>query len=481
MNTLQRIAKNTAALLLADVMARLLGLVFAVWAARYLGPDEFGVLTFAVAFCTLFSVLADLGMGQLTIREVARNKLLAARYVGTTLALKLVLACVVGGVIAFTVNALDYPRTTILIVYIITGHVLLSSFASIGVSVFQAFEKMEYVLVGQVLSGIVKVAALYLVMRCGFGLFGVAISYTLSALSLLLFTGFTVARRFSKIRVHVDLTFMRRMIIQALPFGLSLISITIYYKIDSVMLSLFHDETTVGLYNAAYTLVLAPAFIPRALLGSLYPTMSRCFHYSRKSLINAYERSFKYLLMLAAPLAMGTTILSSRLILAIYGPEYRAAIIILQILIWSEFFVFLNVVFGNLFASVDKQSVVLKQTAAAAMLNVILNAMVIPRYSYIGAAATTVATECFAFAFLFWQSHRHGFALPKRLFVQFGPRVVLSTIAMSGVIFAFRNLSLAAIIPIAVVVYFVVLWGVGGLDTSDRLLLLQLFSRSRRR
>lgn len=482
MNTLQRIVKNTAALLLADVTARLLGFVFAVWAARYLGPNGFGVLTFAIAFCSLFSVFADLGIGQLTIREVARDKLLAERYVGNTLALKLVLACVVGGAIAFTVNALDYPRTTILVVYIVTGSVLLSSFASIGASIFQAFEKMEYVLVGQVLGGIVKVAALYLVVRYGFGLFGVAMAYSLSALLLLLFNGFVVTRRFlSGIRVHVAPIFMRRMVIQALPFGLSLISITIYYRIDSVMLSLFHGETTVGLYNAAYTLVLSLAFIPRAFLGSLYPIMARDFHYSKEALSNKYEQSFKYLLMLAVPLGVGTTILSSRLIPAIYGPEYRAAIVVLQILVWSEVFVFLNVVFGTLFASIDKQSVVLKQTVAAAVLNVVLNAVVIPRYSCIGAAATTVATECFAFAVLFWQSRRHGFGLPKRLFVQFVPRVVLSTMAMGTVVLAFRGLSLAAIIPMAVVTYFVALWGVRGLDTSDKLLLLRLFNQRRKR
>jgi len=91
MNTVQRIAKNTGVLLASQVVSYVIGFFFVMYTARYLGAEGFGILSFALAFTGIFGVFADLGLRQLTVREVARDKSLAGKYLGNIAAMKVIL------------------------------------------------------------------------------------------------------------------------------------------------------------------------------------------------------------------------------------------------------------------------------------------------------------------------------------------------------------------------------------------------------
>ena len=82
MGTTQRIAKNTGVLLLADAIGKIFMFFFVIYTARYLGVAGFGILSFALAFTGIFGIFSDLGLQQLAIREIARNKSLVERYIG---------------------------------------------------------------------------------------------------------------------------------------------------------------------------------------------------------------------------------------------------------------------------------------------------------------------------------------------------------------------------------------------------------------
>ena len=129
MNTIQRIAKNTVVLITGDLAASLIGFFFLIYIARYLGVGGFGVLSFALAFTAIFNVLTDIGLSTLTTREVARDKSLTQKYLGSIGSLKIVLATATFGLISLTINLLDYPEETILVVYLIGLSVILSSFS----------------------------------------------------------------------------------------------------------------------------------------------------------------------------------------------------------------------------------------------------------------------------------------------------------------------------------------------------------------
>ncbi len=116
MNTVQRIVKNTALIITASVATAIINFFFIMYVARYLGAGGFGILSFALALTSMFSVLIDVGLSPLTTREVARNKSLASKYLGNITVLKIFLAIIVFGLMALTVNLLGYPQPTLNVV-----------------------------------------------------------------------------------------------------------------------------------------------------------------------------------------------------------------------------------------------------------------------------------------------------------------------------------------------------------------------------
>ncbi|NMC59539.1 MAG: oligosaccharide flippase family protein [Candidatus Methanofastidiosa archaeon] len=151
MSSAQKIAKNTGVLLLSRIVCYVLGFIYVIYSARYLGAANFGILSFAIAFTGIFEVFVDLGLNSLATREVARNKSLAIKYINNIIVIKTILSILNFLIIAILVNLLGYPLQTIEVVYLLTLYLILFNFSSMFFSIFQAFEKMEYQSLGQII------------------------------------------------------------------------------------------------------------------------------------------------------------------------------------------------------------------------------------------------------------------------------------------------------------------------------------------
>jgi O-antigen/teichoic acid export membrane protein len=144
MNTVQRIAKNTGALAISNVITAILGFFLLIYIARYLGEVGFGKYSFALAFTGLFAIIASFGINNYIIREIARNKEQTSESLANVSVIKLILSFLAFGFIVLTINLMDYPRDTTYAVYLFGVYMILTSFALTFRSVFQAYERMEY-------------------------------------------------------------------------------------------------------------------------------------------------------------------------------------------------------------------------------------------------------------------------------------------------------------------------------------------------
>ncbi|MCL0070516.1 flippase [Dehalococcoidia bacterium] len=487
MDTVQRIAKNTGVLLVAQVGSYLLAFLYMMYIARYLGPADFGTLSFALAFTGIFSIFGDLGLGQLTVREVARDKTLASKYLTNIAIMKIILAVITFGLIALTINLMGYPQETITVVYLIGLSVIFMAFTQMFYSIFQAFERVEFQAIGQMLNAALLLAGAIIVIKLGLDVVTFASLFVLVSLLTLAYSFIIVRRKISNPplvwsprTMELDWDFWKPTIKEALPFGLSMISIAIFHWIDTVMLSLMKGDTVVGWYNASYRLTLAFLCIPAALNFAIFPVMSRFYMTSQNSLRLSTEKYFKYMAIVGIPLGLGTTLLAHRIIPLIFGAEYTPSIIVLQILVWSSVFIFMNSTFGRLFESSNKQIIVTKIVGICALLNVILNLIFIPKYSYIAASATTVATEFTALALCFIWSRKIGYNIPGRKLGSIFPRVLGASVVMGVFIVYFQDLSLLALIPSAALLYFMVLYIIRGIDKEDIALLQGAVRRKQR-
>ena len=462
MSTVRRVAKNTLVWLFGDIGGKILSLLFVIYAARYLHAEGYGTLSFALAFTGMFGMLSDIGFYELMVREIARDKSAAGKYIGNVIMLKFFLVAAMLGLICIAINAMNYPALTVKLVYILGASIAIDAFSMTFHATFHAFERMEFISIGKILKNVILLTGAVVITYEGLGILAFAYLYLIGSLFLLAYSFTLVAIKFVKPRFELDKGFCKWLIKEGLPFWASFVFIKIYYDIDKVMLSMMVGDVVVGWYSAAYRLVVTLGFIPTAFIASIYPVTSRLFISSKDALIFTTERALKYMLIIGVPIGILTTSLSDEIISLVYGAEYAPSAIALQILIWSEVLIFGSVVFGNLLNSVNKQIVVTYQTAIAAILNVVMNLLLIPRYSYVGASIATVMTELFALLFLLSWNLRSEYRLKDMLYVA---RILLAGSLMGAVLLIF-HVNIASIL-LSFLVYSVTIYASGALDDSD--------------
>lgn len=484
MNTIQKIAKNTVVLLGGSIISRALGFLYVMFIARHLGAEGFGILSFALAFTGIFSVFTDIGLRPLTVREVARDKSLASKYLANISAMKVILVIITFGLIALSINLLGYPAQTIKVVYLIALFVIFQAFTQIFYSIFQAFEKMEYQSLGQILNGVLMLSGAIFAIKQRFTIISFAFLYFVVSLVVLVY-GFVILRwKFSNSMLScsprkVDWNFWKPTIKKALPFGLTGMSGMIYTYIDSVMLSLMQGDAVVGWYNAAYRLTLVLLFIPSTFGVAIFPSMSRFYVTSESSLRLSIEKYFKYMVILAVPIAVGTTLLGKRIVYLLFGKGYTPSIIALQILIWTIVLTFAGAAFIKLLESTDRQIVVAKVSGICVVANIILNLLLIPKFSYAGASVATVVTEFIFEGSVFVFAYRIGYSIPRRKLIKDMSKITIASLMMGAFVWHFESLNLLMLVVSATFLYFGVLYLIRGIDKEDISLLRQAIKLNR--
>ncbi len=481
MSTVQRIARNTGVLLVAQAASYLLAFFYMMYAARYLGAAGFGILSFALAFTGILGVLTDFGLSSLMVREVARDKSLAAKYLANVSLLKVILVAITFGLIVLTINLLGYPAETIKVVYLVALSVVFSAFTGMFYSVFQAFERMEFQAIGQMLSAALTLGGVIFAMRHGLGVIGFAYLYAIVSAIALAYSFAVMKLKFSNPAsgtaakaMEFDWSFWKPTIKQAFPFFLSAAFSVIAFSVDTVMLSIMKGDMAVGWYSAAHRLIEVLMFVPSALVASMYPVLSGFHVSSQESLKLAYQKWFKYLLLLGLPVAVGTTILAERIIMIIYQSGFTQSITALQVLIWVLPFAFLNGMIGTVMGATNRQWLAMKVSLLCTISNVVMNIILIPKYSYIGAATATIVSGLVAFVLYFYFVSK----LVSRIQAH---ELIIKPVIASGVMASFLiflgDISLILLVPVATVVYFAVLILLKAFSKDDLNLLKQVVGR----
>jgi len=397
------VAKNTLSLASAEIITKLLAFVLIIFVARHLQDVGFGKYSFALAFTSFFAIVSDLGLSILTIREVARDNELAGKYLGNISLFKFILSLIAFVLLVILINLMHYPPDTTLAVYIAGAYVIVTSFNQFFRSIFRAFEKMEYETLVRVFERVVIFSLVMAVIHLGYGLIEIVSAFLVGSLFGFLFSVLIVITKFIKPRFEIDLSFLKNATKEALPFGLTAIFVVIYFKIDTVMLSMMEGDAVVGWYNAAYNIIEGlSALIAGSLSFAVFPLISRYAKSSRATLKKGYIMAFQLLFAAGLTISILVTIFADKIIILFYGPGYLNSIIALRILIWAFFLICISLISSTLLNSIDKQNIVAGGTGLGALVNVVLNLILIQYYSFKGAAIATVITEVLGFFIYFY-------------------------------------------------------------------------------
>ncbi len=444
-----------------------------MYTVRYLGAEGFGILSFALAFAGILGVLADLGLGTLTVREVARDKSLTGKYLGNIAVIKIILVVITYALIVLVINLMGYPVLTIKIVYMIAISVCFNSFTNMFYSIFQAYEKLEFRSLGNIINSVLLLVGSLVVITQSLNIAWFAYINVIASF-LTLGYAFCVCRwKFITPKLEIDLVFWKPTIKEALPFFLSAAVDIVAFRIDIVMLSMIKGDTVAGWYSASYKLMEVLLFIPAAFAGSIYPVLSSSFVSSQNFLKVASQKSLHYLFIIGIPIALGTTILADKIILFIYRGDFVQSIVSLQILIWTIPIIFLTFMSGTILASMNRQITVLKFNFICMIFNVVINLLLIPRFGLIGASITTVITSLLALI-LFYKF------LSKNLYQIFDYKYILkpviASIIMGLFIFNFSEINIFLLVSISILIYFASLILLKTFSKEDHALFMKIIN-----
>jgi len=460
MSSFKNFARNTSFLLVSRLIGTILAFFCSIFIVRYLGPTEFGVIAFAISFTGIWGVLSDLGFSVLTTRDLARNLFEKRLYVGNVLLICIIMALITFLLIAIVINLLNYPKETVTVVYIMALYVILTSFTNIFYSIFRANEKMEYQSLGEILNNFLLFLGILVGIALDLNVVLLSLVYIFSSFLTLAYSCLISCWKFFIPEIKTKFSLWKHIFFNALPFGLTSVSGVIYTFIDSVLLSLMKDQFTVGIYSAAYRLTLALVTLPLVINLSIFPIMSKIYvdnnpDITLKAVVKEY---FNIMVILAIPMGIGVTLLADKIILVLYGNQYTDSIIALQILIWSIVLIFANSAFVRLLESSDRQLIMTKITIFSMIGNIILNILLIPQFSYIGASVATVFTELTIFTLVFIITYREVYDNFLKDVGSFLGKIIVSSLIMAIFIAIFKDINLFLLIVIAIALYTTLLY-----------------------
>lgn len=364
-----------------------------IYVARFLGPEQFGVYSYALAFVALFGAIAKLGLDSIVVRDLVNHPQARELYLGTAFWLKLIGAFLTLGLLTIAVQFTGNDATTNLFIVIIASGMIFQSLEVVDFY-FQSRVLAKYVsiakLVQLALSSVLKLYFIYIQAD----LFWFVLVSLIDQITLALSLAYAYWRqKIGSFFGYFDLVTAKVMLRNSWPLILAGIAVTLYMRIDQVMIKEMLGEREVGLYSAAVRLSEAWYFVPVMLTASLFPAIVSGKKISREIYHNRLQRLCTLLTWLAIAVALPMTFLADWLVSLLYGPNYQEAGSVLAIHIWGAVFVFLGVASGGFFTLENRTKKTFYRTAWGAVSNVLLNLALIPRYGINGAAIATVLSQ----------------------------------------------------------------------------------------
>ena len=450
------IFRNALIITLGSVTLKALNFLFSVYVVRRLGDDSFGQYSIVQAWVGLFSIFAELGVSQYVMRAIAQDRRRAATLFWNLVALRLLLAGV--GIVGITLGAraAGYSAPLVLGVFLYTWTFVLSAFMAPLETLLTAHERFGDVtamtIVGQVAFMVLGGG----VLLAGWG-FTVLIGVGLAAMLPPLAYGGWAARRHGLLSFRPQITprVWPTLLRHGLPFGLISLALVIAFSIDTVMLSWTVPENYVAWYRVAYNLIFSVVGLLSSFSIAMVPSLARAYVDDVAQVERWYYRSFKFILLISLPAAVGGMLVAFPLIRLLYAPSTLPAAVALQVLVWDVPLLMYASFCGNMTTVVSEEKAAARIYGLNAVANLLLNAYAIPRFGVVGAALVTVVTDLIG-ALQFFFLLRRKLRLPAVGGLM--ARIALASALMGGVLVLSGAQTLWVLLPLGGLVYAGLVW-----------------------
>lgn len=382
--------------------------VLAAVAGRYLGPGDFGIFSFALAYVFFFDFIADPGLHHLLIRQIAREPEKTARYMRHGLGWKLIASPIAFGLMAAGVHLLhDEPRIH-QAVYLIAVAGLIKSTKDIYRTALLAHERFGLDAISALLERGALLVAGSLTLMAGHGLIPFCwIFVGVRGLDLLVIRQITVSAVGTEWG-RFEWSFLRSLVRAGAPIGAFYVALNLYNYVDTVMISVLRNETETGWYGASFRVYEGLLMVPTVIGTVLLPRLSRAYSQGVEQFRNLASSGYKYVFLLSLFVGALGALLAGPIVQVAFGDAYGPSVLALVILVAGAPFVFVVQFLHMVLIAMDRQKLLFYAALLGLLTNAALNAAAIPLYGFLAAAVVTVAVEALVCVGLSVIVHRDG-------------------------------------------------------------------------
>jgi O-antigen/teichoic acid export membrane protein len=462
------VLKNTAIAFGTNISLKLANVLVFILISRIDGVEQSGIFSLGITYLLVTSAIM-LGMDELITRQVSRNRTQGKEYLVLYLPLRILFSLGLYALVVFVVNRLDYPDMTRRVIIYIGLSLFPDGISSVAQALLIAYDRFGMLLYSSVSAGLVKILGTYWAISSGYGaagvgiiwLLGSAIGAVINLIAVLHYSGGVQSSKSARESLKFNWLQMD------IPFlAISLLS-TLEFQADVLMLSKMKGAFELGLYSAITTVISGLMLIPQAFRIAVYPYMIRSHRELPSSLDRIYRFSILGLGTIAFPIVVGLGLLSQPILVFLFSDLFSESGAALQIAGVVLIFLFLNVPSSRILLVFEKQKLVVGLLAISLGLNLLLNAILIPGYSIVGAAISRVISEAAYFGMAYYFATRligstHSFR-----------DILIPTIAaalMGLVVWPFKNLALWYPIMVGVLAYPLFIFILLQIFRQDRLL-----------
>lgn len=387
---IQRYAGNTLWALLARVINTLTSFFVVIYLIRYLGPTNYGELSYALSFVGLFGIIAALGIDNILYRDLVKYPEKRNVYLGTAFVIRIV-AGVVTAIIAGTAGIIANPDDVSRVVILLLSGTFIFNAFSIIANEFQANVAQKYPsLVTLIVVLILNILKLVVIWR-GEGILYIAAILLLEPILYAVLLSYIRVRHYgSFLNWRFDRNIAISLLRDSWPFMFIAVFITLYSRIDQIMLKHLLDSSAVGIYDAALRIAEAWLFVPAIIASSLFPAIVNA-----KSLgVSEYRARLLTLtatfVVVASIIALVLSLISKPLMLLLYGEAFAGSAAVFSIYAWVSVWAVIDITMRNFLIIENLRKTIFFVTVGTGLLNTALNFVLIPALGPAGAAWSTL-------------------------------------------------------------------------------------------
>jgi O-antigen/teichoic acid export membrane protein len=448
----QIVVKNTIWATLAEGAVRLLKLALILVIVRYLGPTEYGKFAFAFSFASMFGIIFDAGLVQAATREFAVDRT-NERFLPDIVLIRLALGLVGMAVIATgTILVTDEPMVRCMMV-VLGASLFLGELLNLGFAILRARQRMEYECLIRVVHAVILLSLAGLVIGTAPSMLSISLSYLGAVIVTLGLVLIAVRERLSRLQFEFRWNLWNRLIRVGFPLALAGGMGAVYMNIDSVMLGYWGQIMETGWYNAAAKLN-GIALVPMSLLTlATFPAFTATSHDVDDRFRRRWDTWTRAMIGFGAFLVCVILASGDGIVQLAFGMDYQPAAPTLQILVITTILIYVYMPAYQALIMFDQQTRLCWCLTLGAVVNVLLNLVLIPRFSLYGAAWATVATHVIIMVQLFRDATRYTPVRPVTWALVSG--LVIASLAGLATYGAIRwtSPSVWAAVPVGIVLF----------------------------